>query len=132
SDPGEFELRPDDAILLTVKSQDTESALERLLKAGAYAQPVVCAQNGVANERMALRHFPNTYGMTVMLSAQYAVPGQVEAFGAPKFGLFDIGRFPSGEDDFTRQLPGVLNPAGFDCVSDPDVMKNKYGKLLLN
>lgn len=131
-DPSEFEVRPDDAILLTVKSQDTEGALERLLKAGVYAQPVVCAQNGVANERAALRHFPNTYGMTVMLPAQYSTPGEVEAFGAPKHGLFDVGRFPSGEDTFTRDLSALFNGAGFDCVSDPDVMKNKYGKLLLN
>jgi 2-dehydropantoate 2-reductase len=131
-DPSEFKLRPDDAVLLTVKSQDTEGALGRLLAAGAYAQPVVCAQNGVANERMALRHFPNTYGMTVMLPAQYSTPGAVETFGAPKYGLFDVGRFPSGEDDFTRKLASMFNAAGFDCASDPDVMKNKYGKLLLN
>lgn len=132
ADPSEFELRSDDAILLTVKSQDTDGALQRLRAAGAYEQPVVCAQNGVANERTSLRHFPNIYGMTVMMPAQYSTPGEVEAFGQPKYGLFDIGRYPNGEDEFTKEFSRILAAAGFDCLSDPDVMKNKYGKLLIN
>lgn len=131
-DPAECALREDDVILLTVKSQDTEAALERLRDAGAYGQAVVCAQNGVANERMALRHFPRTYGMTVMLPAQYRTPGEVEAFGAPKFGLFDIGRYPDGADEVTTAISQALNAAGFDCVANSDVMQSKYGKLLLN
>jgi 2-dehydropantoate 2-reductase len=132
ADPAEFELRDDDVILLTMKSQDTEGALEQLRASGAYAQAVVCAQNGVANERMALRHFPNTYGMTVMLPAQYATPGVVEAFGAPKYGLFNLGRFPSGSGAVAERISAALNEAGFDCVADADVMQSKYGKLLLN
>jgi 2-dehydropantoate 2-reductase len=131
-DPSQCGLRDDDVVLLTVKSQDTGGALERLRDAGGYGQAVVCAQNGVANERAALRHFPRTYGMTVMLPSQYATPGAVETFGAPKFGLFDIGRFPSGVDDLTDAVAVALNRAGFDCVADPDVMSSKYGKLLLN
>ena len=130
--PGEFELRPDDAILLTVKSQDTDGAIEQLRAAGVCEQPVVCAQNGVANERTSLRYFPNTYGMTIMMPAQYSTPGEVEAFGQPKFGLFDVGRYPTGEDNFTREFSSIVAAAGFDCLSDPDVMKNKYGKLLIN
>lgn len=132
ADPAECKYRSDDVILLTMKSQDTEPALARLRNAGAYAQPIVCAQNGVANERLALRHFPRTYAMTVMLPAQYSTPGAVEAFGAPKYGLFDIGRFPSGVDDVATGIAASLNKAGFDCATDSDVMKSKYGKLLLN
>jgi len=132
ADPAECGFRDDDVILLTMKSQDTEGALVRLRGAGAYGQPVVCAQNGVANERIALRHFPHVYGMTVMLPAQYSTPGAVEAFGAPKYGLFDIGRFPSGADEVASGIASNLNAVGFDCEIDSDVMKSKYGKLLLN
>ena len=57
--PAEVGLRPDDVILLTMKSQDTEAALHTLHDAGARGQTVVCAQNGVDNERMALRRFAN-------------------------------------------------------------------------
>src|SRR5262249_46578401 len=46
ADPTEIEWRDDDAVLLTMKSQDTEGALERLRAAGVYRQPIVCAQNG--------------------------------------------------------------------------------------
>lgn len=131
-DPAECELRDDDVIVLTMKSQDTQAALERLRDAGAYGQAVICAQNGVANERMALRFFPDVYGMTVMLPAQYSIPGRVEAFGAPKYGLFDIGRIPSGRDDRAEEIAASLDAAGFDCAVDAEVMNSKYGKLLLN
>lgn len=132
ADPSEIAWRGDEAVLLTMKSQDTEAALARLRAVGVYLQPIVCAQNGVANERMALRHFPNVYGMTVMLPAQYSTPGEVECFGAPKNGIFDIGRIPEGEDAFTRDLSRLFAEANFDCASDADVMKNKHGKLLMN
>jgi len=131
-DPAEITWRPDDVVLLAVKSQDTAGALERLRAAGVYEQPILCAQNGVANERLALRYFPNVYGMLVMIPAQYSVPGAVEVFGEPKYGLFDIGRYPSGTDEVTGAVTGLLNAAGFDCAPEPDVMANKYAKLLLN
>lgn len=132
ADPAELEIGDDDVILLTMKSQDTEGALERLRAAGAYRQPVVCAQNGVVNERMALRYFPNVYGMVVMLPAQFTTPGAVECFGAPRLGVFDVGRYPRGSDAVADRLSVLLNGAGFDCAPHDDVMVNKYGKLLLN
>src|SRR5690606_7217747 len=64
--PDEITFRPDDVVLLTMKGQDTQEALLALRAAGADGQAIVCAQNGVANERAALRLFPNVYGMTVM------------------------------------------------------------------
>ena len=39
--------------------------------------PVLCLQNGVANERMALRLFPNVHGVVVMLPAAHLDPGAV-------------------------------------------------------
>ena len=91
SDPKEIDFRPDDAILLTMKTQDTPLALQRLRAAGVTTQAVVCAQNGVTNERFALRRFPNVYAMTVILPATYIAAGEVNAFGAPHAGLLDLG-----------------------------------------
>jgi 2-dehydropantoate 2-reductase len=130
--PAEVGLRPDDVILLTMKSQDTEAALLALHAAGARDQTVVCAQNGVDNERMALRHFANVCGMVIMLPAQYTTPGVVQAFGAPKSGLFDLGRYPSGGSPVAEALAAALDRAGFDCALRDAVMAYKYGKLLLN
>src|SRR6185437_6567471 len=55
--PSEIAFGPDDVVLLTMKTQHTEAALEDLRAAAGEDVPVVCAQNGVDNERMALRRF---------------------------------------------------------------------------
>ena len=57
-----------------------------------YDTPIVCLQNGVANEREALRHFPNVYGVCVVLPAEHLEPGVVVANAAPTTGILDIGR----------------------------------------
>ena len=67
--PAGIDWRPDDAVFLTVKSQDTLAALHDLRDAGVHEQPIFCAQNGVANEDMALRYFPNVYGTMVAMPA---------------------------------------------------------------
>src|SRR5437773_5395312 len=54
--PSEIDWGPEDLVMLTVKSQHTAAALEDLATATGEAT-VICAQNGVSNERMALRRF---------------------------------------------------------------------------
>jgi 2-dehydropantoate 2-reductase len=130
--PADISFGPNDIILLTVKSQDTEAALRALRAAGAADLPVVCMQNGVANERMALRYFPTVYGATVMLPADYTVPGEVNCFGGPQLGLFDLGRYPSGTDATLETLATALRTAGFAAFVQPDVMRSKHGKLIEN
>lgn len=72
--PSEIDFTDDDVVLLTMKSQHTASALEDL-RGAAPDVPVVCAQNGVANERMAQRMFRRVYGMVVVLPATFLEPG---------------------------------------------------------
>jgi 2-dehydropantoate 2-reductase len=130
--PTEIEWREDDAVLLCMKSQDTAGALEDLRDAGVAEQAVFCAQNGVENERAALRIFPNVHGVTVMMPALYLDPGEVAVFTEPKLGIFDIGRYPSGTDAADAALAERLEAAGIACFPQEDVMASKYGKLLLN
>lgn len=130
--PEEIAFRPDDAILLCMKTQDTLPALEALRLAGVRDQPVFCMQNSVANERMALRVLPNVHGITVMLPATYLTPGEVISYCSPKFGMFDIGRYPEGADQADEDLAALLTTAGFAAFADPAVMRSKHGKLLLN
>jgi len=132
ADPAEVDIRPDDAILLAVKTQDTATALERLRAAGVTKQPIFCMQNGVANERMALRRFPNVHGVTVMMPASYTAPGEVDAFSTPRHGIFEIGRYPSGNDGADAELAEALEAANIAVFATPEVMPGKYGKLLLN
>jgi 2-dehydropantoate 2-reductase len=130
--PNDVDWRPDDFILLTMKSNDTAAALDALAAAGVTHQPVVCAQNGVANERMALRRFPNVFGMVVMMPTQFIVPGTVAAMGTPTLGILDIGRASPGDNGMILPLAAALSQAGFLCDPTSDVMAGKYGKLLMN
>jgi 2-dehydropantoate 2-reductase len=130
--PSELALRDDDVIILTMKSQDTHGALEALASAGADRQAIVCGQNGVANERTALRYFPNVYGMTVMCPGTYTEPGEVLCHARPKRGMLDIGRYPSGRDDLAEKIAAALAKAEFRTEVFDDIMLSKYGKLIEN
>jgi 2-dehydropantoate 2-reductase len=132
ADPSEIEFRPDDAILLTMKTQDTVAALERLRAAGVAGQPIFCVQNGVANERFALRRFPEVHGVTVMMPATFSTPGEVNVFSVPKHGMFDVGRYPSGSNGHDERVAEALEAANIAAFVMPDVMQSKYGKLLMN
>ncbi|WP_102223380.1 ketopantoate reductase family protein [Acidimangrovimonas sediminis] len=130
--PDEIAFRPDDAIFLCMKTQDTMAALQSLRAAGVTDQPVFCTQNGIENERMAQRIFPDVHGITVLLPAQFLVPGEVACFGTPKVGLLDIGRFPSGIDDTDRAVAAAFAGTGIEAQTLDDVMRAKNGKLLVN
>lgn len=129
--PSEVEWRDGDVALLAVKSQQTVAALDALAEAGAEV-PVICAQNGVANERMALRRLPDVYGMVVNLPALHLDPGVVVTHGGGTGGILDVGRFPSGSDRCAVAIAEAMTHAGFSSRADDRVMRWKYAKLLGN
>jgi 2-dehydropantoate 2-reductase len=122
----------DDVVLLATKSQDTAGALDALQRAGAWDVPVVCLQNGVENERLALRRFRDVYGAVVMAPTAHLRPGAVEAYGALASGMIDLGRYPEGTDELAEQLAAALAQSQFRSRVWPDVMRLKYAKLILN
>jgi 2-dehydropantoate 2-reductase len=128
----EIDVTDDDVFMLGVKSQDTAGVLDDLRAAGVVDQPIVCMQNGVDNERQALRLFPNVYGMCVMLPADHLSPGVVRVWTAPSSGLLDLGRYPHGVDDLSVQLAATLEAATFGSIPRDDIMSWKYRKLLMN
>src|SRR5918996_980418 len=65
--PDETDLRPGDVVVLAMKTQHTAAAVAALAMAAPPDVAVVCAQNGVENERIALRSFADVYAMSVML-----------------------------------------------------------------
>lgn len=136
--PDEVSLAPDDVLVLAVKSQDTAGVLGEWAwqPAGdgvaAETLPVVCAQNGVANEAAALRRFRNVYGMCVWLPATHLEPGRVEAQGIPLAGLLPVGRYPQGQDPYAERISASLQASRFLAPVTADVMRWKYGKLIGN
>jgi 2-dehydropantoate 2-reductase len=129
ADARELALGEDDVVLLAVKSQGTLDALESLEGSGA---AIVCVQNGVDNEREALRHTERVYGVCVMCPGGHLEPGVVIAPSAPITGLLDIGRYPEGTDDLAEQVAEAFRSATYESIVRPDIMRWKYRKLLVN
>ncbi|WP_018681953.1 ketopantoate reductase family protein [Actinokineospora enzanensis] len=136
--PEDIELRADDVLVLATKTQDTVAALDQWSHrpvAGGTASdklPVVTAQNGVANERMALRRFRRVYGTCVILPSTYLTPGEVIAPCGPYTGLLIMGRYPAGTDGPVEEIASDLGTSHFLAPVVPDVMRWKYAKLLNN
>jgi 2-dehydropantoate 2-reductase len=131
SSPTEIQLSDEDVFFLTMKSQDAAAALNDL-RAAAGDVPVVCVQNGVENERTALRMFTRVYGMLVFLPATLLHPGEVLMHASSVGGVLDAGRYPEGVDPLIEQVTADLTGSGFSARPDPGIMRLKYGKLLLN
>jgi 2-dehydropantoate 2-reductase len=130
--PDPLGITASDVVLLCVKSQDTARALDALASAAGPSVPVVCVQNGVANEREALRRFERVYGAVVMCPAAHLRPGVVQAYASPTPGLVDVGRYPSGVDGVAERVVEALSASSFESLPRADVMRWKYAKLLLN
>ena len=129
--PSHLAIGADDVLVLAMKTQDTGVALDAVV-AGAHPDvAVVCAQNGVENERLALRRFRNVHGMSVALPAAHLEPGIVECYAAGAWGILDVGRFPQGLDAVDERVAADLVAAGFAATADATVMGRKYAKLLL-
>lgn len=130
--PADLELGPDDVVLLAMKSQDTHDALLALRAAAPASLPVVCVQNGVENERAALRLFERVYGVNVMCPAGHLEPGVVQVYSSPLSGILDLGRYPSGVDETAEAVAAALSAAMFVSEAREDIMRWKYAKLLMN
>ena len=137
--PDEVGLEAGDVLVLATKSQDSVAALgqwaTRPVAGGGAASsdlPVICAQNGVANERFALRRFRQVYGMCVWLPATNVAPGEIAAHSAPMTGLLWVGRYPGGTDETIERVAADLAASRFLVPVSEDVMRWKYRKLLGN
>jgi len=120
--PVEIQFREDDVVFLTVKSQHSEQAQRDLYAAAGSQIPVVCAQNGVDNERRALRRFERVYGMLVRLPATYLEPGVVLNHASPRGGVLDIGLYPKGIDDLAKRIANELDICVTPCKRSVGLM----------
>ena len=131
-EPAELDWGGEEVVLLATKSQDTAGALAALRAAAPITTPLVCVQNGVENERIALRLFPHVYGAVVMTPTAHLQAGVVLAYGSRGVGVIDLGRYPHGVDSVAEEVAGALSRSGFSSRPRPDIMRFKYAKLLAN
>jgi 2-dehydropantoate 2-reductase len=130
--PEAIEFEDGDVVVLAMKSQDTEPALQRLRAATSRQLPIVCLQNGVANEPAALRYFDHVYAVVVTLPAVHLEPGLVEAYSSPITGVLDLGRFPHGVDSTAERIAAALTRSTFVAGTLEQIMPWKYRKLIQN
>ncbi|MCU1501831.1 MAG: 2-dehydropantoate 2-reductase [Ilumatobacteraceae bacterium] len=128
----EVTLDDGDVVILSMKTQATAVALDALVAHAPAGITVACAQNGLENERLALRHFANVAAICVMLPAGFMDPGVVDASGTPHNAILDVGRYPTGRDAVTDALANAFQASGLASRSLPDVMRWKHTKLLSN
>ena len=119
-------------VLLAVKSQQTAAALVELASVAPAETPIVCLQNGIANERAALRMFPNVYAVSVACPTSHLEPGVVRAWSAPVTGLLDIGCYPTGVDQVSENVAADFRAATFSSHTVEAILRWKNRKLLTN
>jgi 2-dehydropantoate 2-reductase len=128
----ELTVEDGDVVILAVKSQDTDGVLDALAAAAPPSTPIVCLQNGVANEVAALRRFANVHGVTVMAPTWHVEPGVVQSYTPNATAMLDVGRWPHGTDAITDTVAAAFVASGFESIARPDIARWKYTKLLLN
>jgi 2-dehydropantoate 2-reductase len=104
-------------VLLAVKSQQSLTALSGLAAVAPQATPIVCLQNGIANEPAALRLFPHVYGVSVACPTSHLEPGLAQIWSAPVAGLAPLRRIRTGAPicsgwAASRGTPGPAGPHG--------------------
>ena len=140
--PAEVELRDDDVLVFATKSQDTPAAVRewagRPVKrsdgsTGAATELTVLAlQNGLENERTALRYFAEVVGAVIWIPASYLVPGEVVNPGVPIPAVIWLGRYPSGNGARAEAIAADLRQGELAVQVVPDIARWKAGKLLGN
>jgi 2-dehydropantoate 2-reductase len=145
--PGEVDLRPDDLLVATAKTQQLGTLLPAWADApvrdadqgattAGESLPLLTATNGVAAEDFALRYFARVYGVCVWMPASRLVPGEVIARGTPVSGVLHVGRVPAAlaiaGDETLRQVSSDWTAARFTVHRPEDVMAWKYRKLISN
>ncbi len=153
--PEGVRLRTDDVLVLTTKSHQAETAIYQwadvpVFPSTSSAQrddaevgraadllPIFTALNGVAAEDIALRYFDRVFGVCVWFPAVLLEPGEVIVRGAPKRGVFHVGRYgaspdPSADAELLNRFGKDWEAAGCQIMLPERVMPWKYRKLITN
>ncbi|MFQ5511564.1 MAG: ketopantoate reductase family protein [Candidatus Krumholzibacteriia bacterium] len=123
------EIDEDTVVFFTAKSNHTEPNVETLAEIVPSSTPVVCFQNGIANEEIIAGRFDNVLGGVCRMTCSFLQPGNVSF---RKAGRLIVGKYPKGADPFARKLGKLLAHAGFDATVSTSIMCDKWLKLVAN
>ncbi len=120
-----------DALLVCVKSYDTDHALTVVADAIPSTADVVTLQNGLGNAETIREHVPagRVVAGTTTNGAVLEEPGRVRHAGR---GETRIGRFFGSNDDSVDELAATFTDAGIETTVISDVRTAIWEKVLVN
>lgn len=121
--------RPDDIVILAVKAWQSAAAVADLRRATALDLPIVCAQNGIANESLVAQAFAHVQGLMVLTGATCLEPGVVIQTGNGPLG---VGTYPVGVSPAAAAVAAALEQTDLPGYTTDDICSAKWYKLLLN
>jgi thiosulfate/3-mercaptopyruvate sulfurtransferase len=141
--PAEVELTEDDVLVLATKTPGTGQAVadwawqpvkraDGGLGTAARDLPIVTLQNGLDNERTALRSFARVIGGVIWIPATFVEAGVVVNHADPIPAVLWLGRYPHGPDTITAPIAADLRRGGFTVHVVADIAAHKAAKLLGN
>lgn len=150
--PGEVQLRQDDVLVLSTKTQQAVAALAtwadapvadstgNVVGTAGERLPLLTALNGIASEAMALRWFARVFAVCVWMPAVMAAPGELVVRCDRPHGQFHMSRYPArvggldSSDDavLLAALAAQWASAGLMVPLPVDAMPWKNRKLIGN
>ncbi len=122
------EVREADALLVTVKTYDMETALETV--AHLHVGSVLSVQNGIVkNEQLARR-----FGWEKTLGAAALVSAEVTPAGAVRFTVNEwlrIGEIPDGSSERVQALATTLGRVGIHAEASPEIRSVEWTKYVV-
>jgi 2-dehydropantoate 2-reductase len=123
------DLCEDTCVFVTAKSYDTADCVEQLASIAPKELPVICFQNGIANEEIVKERFDNVYGAVCRMTCSMIQGGQASFRG---FGRILVGRYPKGVDAMAKKVVKCLGDAGCQSCASRSIVADKWLKLAVN
>jgi 2-dehydropantoate 2-reductase len=118
-----------DYVLITSKSQDTESIC-RQYKGLIGTSEVASLQNGIGNVEIISRYSDHVIGGVVMTG--FVRSGEREVRVTANAGPMQLGRFPEGLDAKVKGLADIMTRAGIPVETSDHIKGKLWSKNLIN
>ncbi|KAA3595956.1 MAG: ketopantoate reductase family protein [Calditrichaeota bacterium] len=117
-------------ILMTMKfDRRFEKTLLEMKEKGFCENPIVCFQNGVEAEKIAMKYCSKLYGGVARMTCTIRKWGELSY---AKQGIFIVGKYPSGTDEICDKIKANLENVGFKIGIAPEIISDEYLKILVN